>query len=44
MVKESSTLLFDLAVSSDAPTGAWDIKFTNPDLISVTLTNSFTVT
>lgn len=44
VVKESSTLLFDLAVSSDAPTGAWDIKFTNPDLISVTLTNSFTVT
>jgi hypothetical protein len=44
VVKESSTLLFDLAVSSDTPTGAWDAKFTNPDLISFTLTNSFTVT
>ena len=44
VIKESSTLLFDLAVSSDTPTGAWDVKFTNPDLISFTLTNSFTVT
>ena len=44
VVKESSTLLFDLVVSSDTPTGAWDVKFTNPDLISFTLTNSFTVT
>ena len=44
VIKESSTLLFDLAVSADAPTGAWSVKFTNPDLISSTLTNSFTVT
>ena len=44
VIKESSTLLFDLAVSTDTPVGAWDVKFTNPDLISSTLTNSFTVT
>ena len=44
VVKESGTLLFDLSVDSDAPVGAWDVKVTNPDLISFTLTNSFTVT
>jgi hypothetical protein len=44
VVKESSTLLFDLAVSSNTPTGVWDVRFTNPDLIFSTLTNSFTVT
>jgi hypothetical protein len=44
VVKYSSQVSFDLAVSSDTPKGAWDTKVTNPDLISSTLNNSFTVT
>ena len=44
VIQEGSTLLFDLSVAADTPTGGWDVKFTNPDLISSTLTNSFTVT
>lgn len=35
---------FDLTISSDTTKGVWDIKVTNPDLISTTLTNSFTIT
>ena len=43
VVKYSSQVSFDLVVSSDTPKGTWDIKVTNPDLISSTLNNSFTV-
>tara|TARA_R110002110_G_scaffold120885_11_gene296287 strand:+ start:827 stop:2221 length:1395 start_codon:yes stop_codon:yes gene_type:complete len=35
---------FDLTISTAATIGVWDIKVTNPDLISTTLTKSFTIT
>jgi len=35
---------FDLTISAEATVGVWDIKVTNPDLISTTLTKSFTIT
>ena len=35
---------FDVTIDADTPTGVWDLKVTNPDLISSTLTNSFTIT
>ena len=37
-------LTFDVTIAADTPTGVWDLKVTNPDLISSTLTNSFTIT
>ena len=37
-------LTFDVTIGDDTPTGVWDLKVTNPDLISSTLTNSFTIT
>jgi len=44
VIKESSVLHFDLALAANTPTETWDVRVTNPDLISFTLTNSFTVT
>ena len=35
---------FDLTIAADATPGVWDIKITNPDLISTTLSKSFTIT
>ena len=35
---------FDLTIGAEVDTGVWDIKITNPDLISTTLTKSFTIT
>ena len=35
---------FNLTISTDTTKGVWDIKVINPDLISTTLSNSFTIT
>jgi|2_EtaG_2_1085320.scaffolds.fasta_scaffold06598_2 hypothetical protein len=44
ILKRYSTIKFDVTISSTAPTGVWDVVVTNPDLITTTLKNSFTVT
>ena len=43
VLKRSNTITFDATISSDAPTGTWDVVVTNPDLITATLKNSFTI-
>tara|TARA_R100000664_G_C2752242_1_gene139543 strand:- start:120 stop:1673 length:1554 start_codon:yes stop_codon:yes gene_type:complete len=44
VLKRSNTITFNATISSDAPLGSWDVVLTNPDLITATLKNSFTVT
>ena len=43
VIKRDSQINFDVTIDASAPTGSWDVKITNPDLISSTLTNSFTI-